>query len=83
MSAASESQTSHGQEAVGGQLGELQETVRQTQVEGKAQDRAFFAVLPQNVQGLISRFFLEPTALVQDCRSVQPSDADYEGPQAA
>lgn len=82
MSAASESQTSHGQEAVGGQPGELSEAVRQTQVEGKAQDGVFMAELPQNVQGLIS-FFLEPTALIQDCRSVQPSDADDEGPQAA
>lgn len=41
MSAASEFQTSHGQEAVRGQPGELQETVRQTQVEGK-QDGLFF-----------------------------------------
>lgn len=35
LSAASESQTGHGEEAVCGQPGELQETVRQTSVEGK------------------------------------------------
>lgn len=35
VSTASESPTGHGEEAVSRQLGELQETVRQTQVEGK------------------------------------------------
>lgn len=37
VSAASEPQTGLGEETISGQLGELQETVRSTQVEGKMQ----------------------------------------------
>ena len=45
VSTAGESQAGHGEEAVSGQLGELQEAVRQTQMEGKFLKHNFLAAI--------------------------------------
>lgn len=82
LSAASESQTGHGQAAVRGQPGELQETVRPAQVEGKLCDSP--PAVSERPFSLTVCCSGRSAAVVQNCGFVQPFDTDHEeGPQAA
>lgn len=84
--AASQPQTGDGEEVVGGELGELQTTVCQAQVEGEpsssAHQRETFAVVPHSVCKSVP--LTCPTAVIQNRGFVQPFNTDHEEePQAA
>lgn len=84
--AASEPQTGDGEEVVGGELGELQTTVCEAQVEGEPSSSArrweMFAVVLHSVCNSLP--LTCPTAVIQNSGFVQSFNADHEEePQAA